>query len=134
MARAHVRVLTQDLKTAALGYQAVTQVHNNPPSATFLIKIKGDTIVSSPLHRFWVVNKGWVMARELRGGETLRLLDGPAQVESIEKGTVQPVFNLDIAGARNFFVGAVAALVHDNSIPETRITPFDSTPDLASAK
>ncbi len=128
------RVLTQDLKTAALGYQAVTRVHHNPPSATFLIKVKGDTIVSSPLHRFWVVGKGWVMARELLGGETLRLLDGPALIDSVEKGIVQPVYNLDIAGAHDFFAGAAAALVHDNSIPETRIEPFDANPESAAAK
>ncbi len=125
------RVLTSNIKTGSLGYQPVTLVHHNPPSPTFLIKIKGDTIVSSPFHRFWVVGKGWIMARDMKGGETLRLLDGPAVVESVEDGPVQPVFNLDIADDHDFFAGAAAALVHDNTLPDTRLTPFDAAPVLA---
>ncbi len=128
------RVLTQDPTTAALGYQPVTFVHHNPPSPTFLVKIKGDTIVTSPFHRFWVANKGWVMARDLKGGETLRLLDGPAKVDSLKEGPVQRVFNLDVADAHDFFAGLASALVHDNTLPETRLVPFDKAPELTSAK
>ncbi len=102
------RVLTQDIKTGALGYHPVTVIHHNPPSPTFLVKVGGDTIVSSPFHRFWIAGSGWVMARDLKGGETLRLLDGPARVESVESGPVQPVFNLDVAEAHDFFAGAAA--------------------------
>jgi hypothetical protein len=127
------RVLTQDVNTGALGYQPVTVVHHNPPSPTFLIKLAGDTIVSSPFHRFWVAGKGWVMARDMKGGETLRLLGGPARVESAEPGPVQPVFNLDVAEAHDFFAGAAAALVHDNTLPDTRLVPFDAPPALAAA-
>jgi hypothetical protein len=127
------RVLAQDIHSGALGYPPVTIVHHNPPSPTFLVKLAGDTIVSSPFHRFWVVGKGWIMARELRGGEVLRLLDGPARVESVEEGPVQLVYNLDVAEAHDFFAGAAAALVHDNTLPETRLRPFDASPDLAAA-
>jgi len=128
------QVLTQDVHTGALGYHPVTAVHHNPPSPTFLIKLAGESIVSSPFHRFWKVGLGWVMARDLNTGDTLRLLDGVARVELIEPGKVQPVFNLDVAGAHDFFVGAGAALVHDNTLPETRLAPFDATSDLAAAR
>ena len=125
------RVLTQDVKTGALGYHPVTVLHHNPPSPTFLVKLGSDTIVSSPFHRFWIVGKGWIMARDLKGGETLRLLTGPARVESVESGPVQLVFNLDVADAHDFFAGAAAALVHDNTLPETRLTPFDATTEMS---
>lgn len=127
------RVLTQDTRSGALGYQPITRVHHNPPSPTFLIKVKGDSIVSSPFHRFWVVGKGWVMARELQGGETLRLLDGPASVESVSEGPVQPVFNLDVADSHDFFAGVASALAHDNTMPDTRLRPFDSVTEVAAA-
>jgi hypothetical protein len=127
------RVLTQDVKTGALGYQPVTVVHHNPPSPTFLVRVGGDTIVSSPFHRFWVAGRGWVMARDLKGGETLRLLDGSVRVGSVEAGPVQPVFNLDVTEAHDFFAGSAAALVHDNTLPDTRLAPFDAPPELASA-
>ncbi len=128
------RVLTQDIKTGALGYHPVTVVHHNPPSPTFLVKVGKDTIVSSPFHRFWVAGKGWKMARDLKGGETLRLLDGPARVDSVEEGPVQLVYNLDVAGDHDFFAGAAAALVHDNTLPDTRLVAFDAAPVVAVAE
>jgi hypothetical protein len=124
------QVLSLNVKTGALGYQPVLLVHHNPPSSTFLVKINGDTIVSSPFHRFWVAGKGWVMARDMKGGETLRLLDGPAKVTSVETGETQPVFNLDVAEDHDFFAGSAGALVHDNTLPDTRLAPFDATPEL----
>jgi hypothetical protein len=126
------RVLTQDTTSGALGYRPITAVHHNPPSPTFLVKVRGDTIVSSPFHRFWVSGRGWVMARDLKGGEPLRQLDGPSRVESVVAGPVQPVFNLDVASDHDFFAGASAALVHDNTLPDLRLSPFDAPPALAS--
>jgi hypothetical protein len=126
------QVLTQNLKTGALGYQPVLVTHHNPPSPTFLIKLGAETIVSSPFHRFWKTGQGWVMARNLTAGDTLRLLDGPSSVTAVEPGPVQPVFNLDIAEDHDFFVGAGGVLVHDNTLPSLRQTPFDAEPDLAA--
>jgi len=48
------QVLTQSTSTGALGYQPILVVHHNPPSATYRIGLKGDSIVSSHFHRFWV--------------------------------------------------------------------------------
>jgi hypothetical protein len=126
------QILTQSVKTGALGYEPVLVVHHNPPSPTFLVKVNGDTIVSSPFHRFWVAGRGWIMARDLKGGESLRLLDGLAKVDSVETGEVQPVFNLDVAEDHDFFAGAAGALVHDNTLPDTRLVPFDAAPELTS--
>jgi hypothetical protein len=128
------RVLTQSTVTGALDYQPILVVHHNPPSTTFLIKLAGDTIVSSPFHRFWKAGKGWVMARDLRAGDRLRLLDGVAEVAAVEEGKVQPVFNLDVAGDADFFAGAAAALVHDNTLPDPRLVPFDAAPAVVAVK
>ncbi|WP_435022184.1 polymorphic toxin-type HINT domain-containing protein [Tundrisphaera sp. TA3] len=124
------RVLTQDVADGSLGYHAITKVHHTPPSPTFVVKVSGDSIVSSPFHRFWVAGRGWVMARDLEGGETMRLLGGTARVDAVEPGPTQPVFNLDVAGDHDFFAGSAAALVHDNSLPDTRLVPFDAAPKL----
>ncbi len=60
------------------------------------------------------------------------MLDGPATVESVQPGGLQPVFNLDVAEDHDFFVGHRGALVHDNTLPELRLTPFDAEPDLTA--
>jgi len=120
------QVLTQDIKTGALRYQPILVVHHNPPSATFKVGLGEETIVSSHFHRFWKAGQGWVMARDLKIGDTLRTLEGLSQVTSIEAGDVQPVFNLDVAEDADFFVGQQGALVHDNTLPDLRLAPFDA--------
>jgi len=78
------------------------------------------------------------MARELKAGDRLRVVGGVAEVRSIENDKTQPVYNLDVAGNRNFFVGAEGLLVHDFSFVQPVAEPFDRQPDLearpASAK
>ena len=92
----------------------------------------GEPVWISTFHRFWTAGKGWRQARELKAGDLVRTLDGTARVEGIEPGEVQPVFNLDVAGGHTFFVGNDGALVHDNSVPGTRLKPFDAPPELVN--
>ncbi|MEW4569640.1 polymorphic toxin-type HINT domain-containing protein [Tautonia sp. JC769] len=127
-------VLSQDTTTGALSYRPVVATHHNPPSKTFEVRLDGETIVSSEFHRFWIAGRGWVMARDLKVGEVVRALGRTARVEAIVDGQVQPVYNLDVADSRSFFVGDLGALVHDNSLPSTTIAPFDAVPDLAALK
>jgi hypothetical protein len=125
-------VLTQSTRTGALAYKPIVTVHHNPPSKTFRVRLGGETIVSSEFHRFWKAGQGWVMARDIKEGDLIRTLDGPSTVTSIERGDVVLVYNLDVADDNDFFVGSVGALVHDNTLPDLRETPFDAVGPLTS--
>ena len=125
-------VLTQSTSTGALGYHPVLITHHNPPSATFRIKLADDTIVASHFHRFWVARRGWVMARDLKAGDPVRTLGGVVPVESVEAGKVELVYNLDIADDADFFAGTSAALVHDNTLPDPRLIPFDRATEVVA--
>jgi hypothetical protein len=85
------------------------------------------------IHRFWKVAHGWVMARDLKPGDRLRVLGGVAVVASTEEGPVQPVFNLEVAEGKSFFVGDLGALVHDNSLVAAVTEPFDAEPQFVRA-
>ena len=126
------RVLSQNPQNGALEYRPVTASYHNPPSTTFEIQIGDETIVSSDFHRFWVAGQGWVMARDLKAGDSVRLLQGQAIIEDVREGQVQPVFNLDVADNRSFLIGQAGTIVHDFSIPSATIDPFDAVPDLAA--
>ena len=130
-------VLTQKTSTGALGYQPITVMHRNPPASTFRVRLAGDDLLVSQYHRFWVARRGWVMARDLKAGDPIRTLGGVRTVESVEAGPTQLVYNLDVAEDADFFAGASAALVHDNTLPDPRLVPFDlpqADPKLAVAK
>ena len=45
---------------------------------------------------------------------------------SLEPGAKVPVFNLDVAGTRTFFVGTRDMLVHDNTLPAPQAQAFDA--------
>ena len=68
------------------------------------------------------------MARELKPGDTLRNLGGLVRVAEVEPDSIQPLYNLDVSDPRSFFVGASNVLVHDNTLPDHRLKPFDALP------
>jgi hypothetical protein len=120
------QVLTQDVTTGSLGFHPVTVVHHNAPSTTIRLALdNGDALLASVYHRFWRAGIGWKMARELKPGDTLRTFAGLAKIVSAGPGPVTPVYNLDVAVARTFFVGEHESLVHDNTLPDPRQKPFD---------
>ncbi len=120
-------VLAQDPASGALGYHPVTTTYHNPPTPTVRVEVQGDDepIVATGIHRFWKAGRGWVMARDLRPGDSIRILGGVATVASVSLDAIRPVFNLEVDGARTFFVGRRGMLVHDNSIPGATPKPFD---------
>ena len=119
-------VLTQDTISGALTYQPVLTAYHNPPSSTYRVKLGEDEVVATGIHRFWKAGTGWTMARDLKVGDSLRVLGGVAPVVAVEPNQTQPVFNLEVADGRSFFVGQVGALVHDNSLVEATSNPFDA--------
>jgi hypothetical protein len=129
------QVLAQDGATGALSYQAVVYVHRNPPAKTLRITLSdGESVVCSIYHRFWRANLGWAQARELKPGDSLRSLSGIVRISGIEPDEVQPLFNLDVVRSKTFFAGKTVLLVHDNTLPDHRLEPFDKLPVVDSSK
>jgi hypothetical protein len=71
-----------------------------------------------------------MMARDLKAGDVVRAVDGLAKVKAVDSDRDQPVFNLQVAEGRSFFVGKTGALVHDNSLVLAVAEPFDAPPEL----
>jgi len=126
------QVLSENPSSGALSYQPIVVVYHNPPSPTLRIKLGGEEIVATPIHRFWRAGKGWALARDLQMGDRIRVLGGLAQVTALDSDEVQPVFNLEVADGHSFFVGELGALVHDNSPIQPTSEPFDAAPVLAA--
>ena len=126
------RVLTQDTTTGLLSFQPTLAVFHSPPAETLRVGLGGEGIVVIGIHRFWKAGVGWTMARDLKPGDPIRHLGGVARVESIGPDRSQPVFNLEVARGSSFFVGHLAALVHDNSIVRAVARPFDAPTEMAA--
>ena len=122
-------VLSQDTATGALAMRPVVAVHVNKPQPTLRITIGGESIVATGIHRFWMAGKGWTMARDLKPGDRLRMVGGVVSIASINPDQTQPVFNLDVADSRDFFVGKAGLLVHDFTFVQPVLAPFDRLPE-----
>jgi hypothetical protein len=124
------QVLSQDPQSGALSYQPVVAAFHNPPDQTLRVTFATETIEATGIHRFWKAGTGWAMTRDLKVGDPIRTTAGIARITSIKTGQTQPVFNLEVASGRSFFVGNIAALVHDYTLIETIDRPFDALAQL----
>lgn len=123
-------VLSQDVTTGMLGYEPVVASLKNPPAPTLRLELdRGESIITTGIHRFWSPGIGWRMARELKVGDRVRTLDGSSRLMAIEPQSVRPVFNLEVAHQASFFVGRHAVLVHDHSTVSPVSQPFDAVTD-----
>ncbi len=75
----------------------------------------GTEVTGTGRHRFWSeTRRDWVAARELREGETLRTPSGVVRLESATPSrTLTAVYNLEVEGAHEYFVGEGEVLVHN---------------------
>lgn len=108
------RVLSQDVETGELAYQAVREVTLRPAVPLVEIEAGGQSIQATRGHPFWVNGQGWVMAKHLKAGQYLHTPDGPLQIERIGEQPAQEAYNLVVSDFATYFVGEQKILVHDN--------------------
>ncbi len=128
------QVLAADERTGALGYQPVVAALHNKPALVLKIRLGEQEIRATPIHRFWKVGQGWVMARDLKPGDLVRGVDNVAEVEYVKTDRTEPVFNLAVMKSHSFFVGEKGMLVHDSSRVQSVPEPYDALPELAAAR
>ena len=80
------------------------------------LRIGGEAIVATGIHRFWRAGKGWTVARDLKVGDHLRMVGGMVSVNSIEPGDTQPVKQPRRRRHPRFLCGKNGLLAHDFSL------------------
>jgi hypothetical protein len=74
------------------------------------------------------------MARDLKAGDRLRVAGDAVTVELVEPATSQSVCHVDVAECRDIFVGPSKLLIHDFSVAQPVLAPFDRPVDLVSPR
>jgi len=110
------RVLARDVDTGELAFKLVYGTTLREPTPVIQLKLEGEEVVATKGHPFWVAEKGWTMAKELRPGDVLHALDGPRKLQEVtELRDPQPAYNLVVADFNSYFVGEAGLLAHDNT-------------------
>jgi hypothetical protein len=109
------RVLAQDADTGELAFKPVLGTTVRPPVEMVLITTTRGDLRTTRGHPFWIVGKGWRMAKELEVGDRVVRLGGSATVTALDTLPPEPAYNLIVADFGTYFVGGGRILVHDNT-------------------
>ena len=83
------------------------------------IEVNGEELITTPNHPFYVPQKGWTEAIQLRAGDRLQLLNGEyVIIEQIQHEFLESpvtVYNFEVEEFHTYFVTDSAILVHNAS-------------------
>ena len=112
------KVLAQDPETGELQYKVVNQRTVRQLGEMRRVSIGDDSITVTLGHPFWVIGKGWQMAKELEIGQRVRGLGTSAEITAIENRPADVAYNLVVDEFATYFAGTSRILLHDNTLPE----------------
>lgn len=118
-------------RPARAGAQRILGVFKRTTSTLLLVQTGTETLTTTPEHPFWVIDKGWVAAGQLRNGDRVDAKTplGYATILSIETKPASniPVYNFHVEGTHTYRVGKEGLLVH-NGCGFSRPTPEPGPP------
>jgi hypothetical protein len=112
------KVLAQAPDTGQLEYKVVLQRTLQRLGEMRKVSTGDDSVTVTLGHPFWVVGKGWQMAKELEVGERLHCLGGSAEITAIDELPEDVAYNLVVDDFATYFAGDSRALLHDNTLPK----------------
>ena len=101
------------------------------------IKVDGQNITTTPEHPFWVPQKGWTDAIELRAGDQLVLQNGKiviielVQHELLE--TPATVYNFEVEDLHAYYVTTSSVLVHNTCTLNNIYSSIKKAPGYSSS-
>ncbi|WP_249228041.1 polymorphic toxin-type HINT domain-containing protein [Kutzneria sp. CA-103260] len=109
------RVWVRALDTGQSRLRAVSSLFSKHADTLLTITAGTAVVEVTPQHPFWVVDRGWVDAGDLRVGEHLQSRDGsqPAIASITTKSTSTTVYNFEVEGDHNYYVTEGQLLVHN---------------------
>ena len=111
------KVLAQDPDTGRLDYKVVLQRTVRRLGEMRKVSVGDDSVTVTLGHPFWVVGKGWRMAKELEVGQRVRGLGDSFEITAIEELPEDVAYNLVVDDFATYFAGDSRVLLHDNTLP-----------------
>ncbi len=110
-------VWAEDPETGEKTLKPVARTFVNESDELIHLSVAGDEIITTPEHPFYVPQKGWTAAIQLRAGDLLVMQNGEYVVlEKIQHEILESpvnVYNFEVADFHTYFVSYVAVLVHN---------------------
>lgn len=110
-------VYSENVATGKKGLKKVKNVFIHETNTIIHIFVGNEDIITTPNHPFWVVNKGWVAASEIKKGDKLNLFSSETQVVKLikQEKLCKPikVYNFEVEDWHTYFVTRTNIIVHN---------------------
>ena len=110
-------VWAHDPETGETALKPVVQTFRNETTEWIHVTVNGETLTCTPEHPFYVPQKGWTSAIDLRAGDRLQLLNGEyVVVEQVQHELLESpetTYNFEVEDFHTYYVGDISVLVHN---------------------
>ena len=108
------------MKLTQVELQPITKFFTREVQEVYEINAGNEQISVTAEHPFYVEGKDWVKVKDLTPGDQLRSEHGcEIEISSTNKSRKKvTVYNIEVAGNRNYYVTASKLLVHNKNIIE----------------
>jgi type II secretory pathway pseudopilin PulG len=111
------RVYAINIDNNAKELKEVTSLFNGKTDEVYEITIGDELVRTTPKHQFYIVDKGWTRAYELKEGDKISSKDNDGLIiKKIEHKFYKdpiPVYNLTVDGYHNYLITKYELLVHN---------------------
>ena len=113
-----------NVATGVVELMQVSHTSNRITTNVYQVVTNLDTFIVTGEHPFYVEGRNWTEVKDLKAGDELRsLLNTKISVIKIEKLEVEKtVYNIEVNGNHNFYVGQGKVLVHNKTRNEKHIS------------
>ena len=123
-------VYSTNPETGESEYKEVVQVFENETNELVHLTVNGEEIVTTPKHPFYVPQRGWINAIDLKAGDILVLSNGEyVTVEQVQHEileTTVKVYNFEVEDFHTYYVGENSVLVHNLGCGDNDINALES--------
>ena len=110
-------VWAHDPETGETALKPVVQTFRNETTEWIHVTVNGETLTCTPEHPFYVPEKGWTSAIDLRAGDILVMLNGEyVVVEQVQHELLESpetTYNFEVEDYHTYYVGDEPVLVHN---------------------
>ena len=111
-------VIATDPETGETEEKEVVETYVNETEELIYVWVDGEEIITTPTHPFYVPEKGWTSAVELKAGDWLQLVNGECViVEKVQHELLEEpvkVYNFQVEDFHTYYVGSnISVLVHN---------------------
>lgn len=121
-------VWSENPETDEKALKQVVRTFVNESDILIHVFVNGEEIIATPEHPFYIPQKGWIGAIELRAGDILVLQNGEyVIVEKVQHEILEEpitVYNFEVEDFHTYYVGDSSVLVHNTcNVPTKDLIP-----------